>query len=391
MEAYNRRRELIRQWKDHPNRQRFRAQAIEYARRDTIACFDLFFWTFNTRLPAKDRACPFLLRDYQPLVAKVVEHCIDNGRDLYVAKSRDMGLSWQVDGVILKKWRYEQGFMAHLGSKKADDVDTIGNLQTLMERIRWNLRQIDKATPGWTPAGWEKSWKAHLIRNPQNGSQITGEGATESFGRQFRANVVHFSEISQIDESLQEAIMTGLSQTCPCNIYETTPMGVGGSYADSVLPMIGNPAYEVDMLTGRIPWDEKAEREGVKQKPLLMLIHWTLDPQKAAGAWCFDDKGGRTEFKTCGEAYAAWRAGYNGMSSVEIRSPWYDAEKERILKDPAKSGRAIGQELNLDFISSGSPVFDPKVVQRCMALTTPPLRQVKILPDLWKDWTPASA
>ena len=362
----------------------FRQQAIASCKSDCERFFDLFAWTFDPREkknPAQ-AARPFLLYNKQRIALKVIQHCIDNQRPLYIAKSRARGISWLIDETFLWYAKFTENFHGHIGSQTESDVDKIGDMQSLMERIRWSIREAEKATPGVFGKDWEKVSKELLIKFPNSNSQITGQATVAGFGRQKRFKAVHLSEFAQIDESLQSSISEGIPSSSPCVIYESTPNGVGGAFAESVLSMLGKPEHEVNMLTGEIPWDENLAKRNLPQKPLLMLYHWTLDDECTEDAYYIDQNGNRVELKSSEEAYTIWRSGYNGQTTIKVRSPWYDAMEEQFKGDSA-NGKSAGQELDIDFVSSGSPVFDPRTVQIGLYHAVEPIQKVKVLYNLW--------
>jgi hypothetical protein len=113
------------------------------------------------------------------------------------------------------------------------------------------------------------------------------------------------------------------------------------------------------------------------------LVNWSLNADCADGAYYTDDDGNRVELKTPSEAYSKWRSGYNGQTTINVRSPWYDAMVEQFKSDD-DSGKSVGQELDIDFVSSGSPVFDPRVIQVGLYNAKEPKRKVKVLSNLWR-------
>ena len=179
---------------ERANRDREYREALWFEARDNSEFFfDAFLWTHNPRLPAGERAVPFILWDYQREGVQEVGEHITAGRDLFDEKSRDMGWTWTLLGVLLHDWRFVEDFLAHIGSRKEELVDNRGDMDTHFERVRFMLYRL----PWWmVPAGFDGN--AHdkhcLLVNPENGSRISGESANQDFGRQGRYTVAVLDE-----------------------------------------------------------------------------------------------------------------------------------------------------------------------------------------------------
>lgn len=87
------------------------------ARRDPIYFINNFLMTFDPRPTAPVKNIAFKLYDFQCDYVNTLVSQIRNGEDLFVEKSRDMGISWVTLAVFLWFWLYEPGFMAHLGQR----------------------------------------------------------------------------------------------------------------------------------------------------------------------------------------------------------------------------------------------------------------------------------
>ncbi|MBN2287342.1 MAG: hypothetical protein JXI43_12900, partial [Tissierellales bacterium] len=252
-----------------------------------------------------DPRLPFILYDYQKDLVKEVCESIETGQDVLIEKSRDMGITWVVLTVFFWYWLQPVGGNDFLvGSYKFDEVDKKGNIKTLFEKIRY---QRDFLRPCFLPAGFNPNEhdKVGNIINNQTGSVIEGEHCTAEFSRSGRYKGIFMDEFAFWEENDEEA-WTATTDSSPCRIVVSTPHGLGRKFADLRF------------------------NSGIK----VITLHWSLHPMKAIGLYTDD-----TDKK---------------------RSIWYDRECERRRDDPQAN---IGQELDIDYLSSGSPYFDNVAIQ----------------------------
>ena len=248
---------------------------------------------------------PFLLFDFQKRCVLELVKSIQEGRDQLVEKSRDMGVSWMVVTIILWFWlQRDAGNDFLLGSRKYEFVDKKGSLDTLLEKFRYNLYRLQ---PVMLPEDFDldKHDNVGFILNPETGSFIHGESNNANFGSGGRYKAALLDEFSKWEETDDKA-WTSMGDSTPCRIPVSTPWGLGRKFAQL-------------RFSGAIK---------------VMTLHWSLHPIKSAGLYEKDGK---------------------------KRSPWYDTECERRSDDPAAN---IGQELDIDYLSSGTPYFDNEMAAR---------------------------
>lgn len=182
---------------------------------------------------------------------------IDWMRDRYKArtgglieKSRDMGASWVALAFAVCVWLFEPGAKISVGSRKEALVDTLGDPDSLLEKVRILIRELP---PEFQPLGWnEAAYARHMkIMNPENGAVITGE-AGDNIGRGGRSTMYILDEAAFVDNP--EKVEAALSQNTECRFDISTPNGVG------------NPFY--------------MKRFGGMTE--VYTIHWTKDPRKNA-------------------------------------------------------------------------------------------------------------
>lgn len=162
--------------------------------RDFLFFIDIFGWSFNPRLP--DPTIPFILYPFQEDYVKGIIECIDKGQDSFTEKSRDMGVSWLMVALSLWYFLFKKASILY-GSYKEDYVDSMGNMDSFFERLRFMKRYI----PKWF-------FPDDLVEKYMNVSSIklgaeTAGDSGQNFGRGGRRTFVILDEFSywQYDQS----------------------------------------------------------------------------------------------------------------------------------------------------------------------------------------------
>lgn len=179
-----------------------------------------FGWTASTKMHIKN--LPLILFEYQKrAIRKIVEN-IDKGKDLFIEKSRDMGVSWIVGCYIsLWYWIFREGSNILLGSYKEKEVDN-RVIDSLFGKIDYALFNL----PDWMlPSSFKASKHRTKLRllNPENGNAITGDTMNPNFARGSRKTVIMFDELSFWDYAKDAWESAGESTNC--RIAMSTPCG----------------------------------------------------------------------------------------------------------------------------------------------------------------------
>lgn len=208
-----------------------RAMTYELCKRDDnpaegcIFFIENFGWTFDPRKEVKH--IPFVLFDFQrEAVRQIIDH-IDNGRDLFLEKSRDMGITWVVTWVFIWYWLFRDGSNLLLGSYKEKLVDD-GTDDSLFGRLDVSIRSL----PKWLwPKGYNpKKHRTKLkIVNPVNNNLLAGDTMNPDFGRGSRKTAIFFDELGFWDYA--EDAWGTCGDTTACRIANSTPNGQN-FYAD---------------------------------------------------------------------------------------------------------------------------------------------------------------
>lgn len=304
----------------------YRAKVKELFHRDILFAFNAFFFTLDPRKrPLHNQ--PFCTYPYQDEVLLQLREAIDKGFDLPIEKSRDMGASWMIILTFLWFWLSPKGGADFLlGSRIEDYVDKKGDMRTLMQKARYALYKL----PKWLrPKGFSRKQHDNYMKliNPETGASITGESNNANFSTGGRYAAILYDEFAKWKDTDRSAWIAGGDAT-PCRIPNSTPFGAAGQHYDLVTS--GKPK---------------------------VVMHWSRHPEKAAGLYCVWPKPEEADEVVDWEHWTG------------LRSPWYDRECAR--RDATPVG--IAQELDIDYVGAGNPVFDGRAGKRMAQL----LRVVK--------------
>lgn len=246
----------------------------------------------------ESKALPFYPFPFQEEELEVLDKAITDGQgvtgkrtNIVYLKSRDMGMTWIILVYFLWRWMFHNASFL-VGHKKQEDVDKRGDMKTLFEKMRWEL----KCMPAWLLEYIGFRFKDHdrellLRKDNPSGGEISGESSNPDFGRGDRRSAILYDEL----QSWPFAHSSWKAGAGSSNVRLAvgTPKGNFGKYAQLA--------------------------RGKAEKAILRKIHWTRHPLKAKGLTIVDGK---------------------------PTSPWYEGEKESL------SANDVASELDLDFNES---------------------------------------
>ena len=197
------------------------------ASKDPVFFFETFLYTFNPKVTPSH--LPFNPFDFQKdLILELVD-AIDNGYDIFVDKTREMGVTYTVAGVMLWYWLYVDASNFLMGSRKQDIVDNTGaNVQgevtnkeeSLFGKLDYMLNRIPTIIlpEGYNP---EVHRTYMSLRNPKLGNVIGGESANPNFSRGGRQKAILLDEFAFWDND--DSAWGSTADTTNCRIVVTTP------------------------------------------------------------------------------------------------------------------------------------------------------------------------
>lgn len=223
--------------------------------------------TYDPRL--KCPMTPFALYDFQKMACQQIEEAVNDGEDLCIAKSRDVGASWLCLAALLHRWLFRPDQAILLVSRNESYVDGRGNPKSLF----WKLDAMLGHLPIWMLPRHDR--KKLSLKNQDNGSIIDGESTTGDVARGDRRTVVLLDEFAAFAAGDDFRALSSTRDVSPSRIFLSTPCGASNAFATV------------------------AKNPSVRQ----VRLHWADHPKKGAGK--FKDLKGR------------WR------------SPWYNKEVTR--------------------------------------------------------------
>lgn len=191
---------------------------IMKCKEDPIFFFNMFLWTYNPRL-AKPHV-PFITYPYQDDFIKQIVSAVETGIDVWIEKSRDMGLSWVMLGIFLR-WFLFKEWSVLLWSYKEDYVDAQGNMDSAFERLRYMIKRLPKQLR-----------PKNLLNKYMNISapwcwEISGD-VWVNFWTWWRRKVVFMDEFAL--RPRDETALQKTKDVTECRIFWWTPNGTGNVY-----------------------------------------------------------------------------------------------------------------------------------------------------------------
>jgi phage terminase large subunit len=161
--------------------------------------------TYDPR-KAGNKWMPFVFFNKQYDFITFLHELRTDGESGLVEKSRDVGATWGACGYSIFSWLFIKDDAIGWGSRKQDLVDTIGDPDSIFEKLRLIIKRLPDI---WLPEGLKP--KEHItfmkLINPATGSVITGE-AGDNIGRggrktmYFKDESAHYERPDKIEAAL---------------------------------------------------------------------------------------------------------------------------------------------------------------------------------------------
>ena len=146
--------------------------------------------------PAEYSTQPFIPWEEQRNVLGRLVKCVEEGRDVAWAKSRDIGATWiTLGGLCLWGWLFRE-WSSLLCSRTEDLVERRGDLDSLFPRLDVMINKMPSYFLPCDRALIQLGGKHrhHLILEHPNGHSIAGQATTAHIGRGGRRHIVVFDE-----------------------------------------------------------------------------------------------------------------------------------------------------------------------------------------------------
>ena len=295
-----------------------------------------FGWTFDPRKDVKH--IPFFLFEFQKdMIREMIDH-IDRGQDLFLEKSRDMGVTWVAVYVFLWYWLFKDGTSLLFGSYKEKLVDDKTD-DSLFGRLDYGVESL----PAWlTPKGFnKKKHRTHLkLVNPVNKNLIAGESMSPNFGTGMRKLAIFFDELGAWDYA--KAAWETCGDVTSCRIANSTPKGYN-FYAK--LKETGIPVHRMHWtshpLKDRQWYDFECKRRSVEEVAQELDISYRASQEgRVYPEWNANHiEEGQFEYDAGLPLYIGWDFGKTDDTAIIWSQP-FDG-KLRIIDTFSKSGQNI--------------------------------------------------
>ena len=277
------------------------AQVLKLDRQCADDChqfFRTFLFTFDPkRAPYHWPFNPFPFQD--DLIDEIIS-AIENGYDIFLDKTREMGATYTVLGVLLWYWKYKDAANFLVGSRKEDIVDNVGKVsqgessnkeESLFGKLDYMLDRIPAIAQ---PTGFDpqKHRRYMSLLNPELGNVIGGESANPNFSRGGRQKAIVLDEFAFWDNDSAAWGSTG--DTTNCRIVLTTP-GI-------------RPNTKAKRL--------RFGKDGEEIKIISLPYH--LDPRKDA-AWLAEQRKRRSSEDFAREIMIDWEGSVAGVVYPEAK------------------------------------------------------------------------
>lgn len=323
-------------------------------RLDPFFYFSTFAFTVDPTRPHPRKKVPFLLHPFQERGVDVILDSLEQGFDVSVEKSRQMGASWLFALIIQYCWLFRSGQNFLMLSRSDEYVDRSNEPKSLFYKIDF----LNNNLPMWMmPVGWDKKKHRYVKRmiNPVNGNTVTGEATTDDSGRGGTYTAVLHDEFGACDVGM--GILKSTRAATSTRWFNSTPKGTGNAH------------YRIVQLSRQNP-----------QQVRPLRFHWSDHPEYARLIYKLDKEGKPVPFRQTRkrdlDAYLEENADLiqslkkrGFWDEYTTRSAWFDIQCSR-----ATTKAEIAQEVEIDYGGAGYQFFDSKDIQELISLYCTPAK-----------------
>lgn len=277
---------------------------IEECREDPLFWLRYTAWAYDPRKTSSSIEEPFIPWEFQEEAITYLVNSLQRAQNenlfrenIVIDKARDMGASFCVLYVFQWFWQFH-GSSFIIGSRKEEEVDKIGDMDTPFEKLRFNIvRQPAFLLPSGFDIQSKKFSKERLLSTKppgEGGAQIVGESSNENFGRGGRALAAFCDEMPKWE--FDEESWRSLSGTVKVRIAVGTPDGPFNKFAKLVHPEFCGPGEKPENVTHiRFHWwrhpdrcDGLEVRNGQAWSPWLEMMKANNDAETMAKEYLLD-------------------------------------------------------------------------------------------------------
>lgn len=302
------------------------AQLLAASRDDLLFWVNTFVYIMEPRNRQGDKRrpvrIPFNTWKFQDRVLLELQRSL-GAHDVWIPKSRDMGVTWQVLVVYGHAWLFEDDVSFKIGSRKEELVDSTDDPDTLFGKLDIILRHL----PAWMlPRGfkWEKHRTFLHLYNPERNSVIDGESSNKDFARGGRRLSMFLDEFSANEN--QNEVMASTDAVTNQRIFVGTYKGTADEFYEKT--------HDPDQC--------------------VLRLHWREHPLKGAGRYTAE----KGQLRILDESYV-FPADYPFVLDGRERSPWYDWHWKR-----DKNLKRIAREIDMNPEGSADRFFAADVLDK---------------------------
>ncbi len=315
---------------------------------DLLFFVNVFCWTHDPRIVDGSTEIPFITYPFQDDLLLEVDSAIGK-RDLVIPKSRDQGATWCCLYPIIRRWMFRRSQMFMLVSRTERLVDRPNDPDCLFYKCDFTLQHL----PFWMrPKVRPKVDRTQLIlHNPQMSSTIAGASTTSDIGRGGRTTATLCDEFAAFGLTDGFAALGATQANTRCRLFPSTPKGVGNAFYKVAH---GNTRI-IELHWSNHPVQAKGLYTSKKGEKVLLDKDYWLTVKVSE----IKDGFGLIKFSEDVADDDLAVDHYPFRLEAKKCSPYYDQE---CLRSPVPS--LIKQELDIDWLGSGSQFFDPAEIRR---------------------------
>jgi hypothetical protein len=172
----------------------------------------------------KPTTMPFVLFPRQREFVEFLHLCYQRECAGLVEKSRDVGATWLCVSFSVWMFLFVDGARIGWGSRKAANVDKIGDMDSIFEKIRFQMRTVPRV---FWPPGFGEDNMAFMKVHAKDGRSITGESG-DDIGRGGRTRIYFKDESAHYEHP--ESIEAALSDTTRVQFDLSSVCGLGNVF-----------------------------------------------------------------------------------------------------------------------------------------------------------------
>lgn len=283
----------------------FQAELRQRCRDDLLYWVNAFCWLAEQR---QAKRLPFITWDVQDEALLKIDGAI--GKKIVVGeKSRDMGFTWMVLAVLVRRWMFFRDQSFAVASRSDELVEKPGSPDCLF----WKMEYLIKGQPHFLlPKDWRKSKKQ--LNNFDLGSDISGYATTKDITRGGRRLAIFLDEFGAFEYGQGHGAWASCESATDTIIAVSTHQGTVGAFAEAVrkakrepeiyehikLPWWKDPRKNVGLtwIDGK-PWSEWYEWKKKRSVNILRFLEEVEMDPIGAGAGYFSEEQIEQARKTC--------------------------------------------------------------------------------------------